>query len=347
MKPVYEFFKKPIVRRLVIFCLWFVAGLFQLFSLGIMAGSRYVLKLKCNWMEKTGFFLFLIITIFISSSIAFYLLVQSRRLKTFSAEQVLEYDSHPPILYLHSFKDDHQYKSEHISYEDPRLSSVFTLEEEIAFAFFYAGPMVAIGNPKEKIPHAGAFRTYQSEVDWQQYIIDMLEKSKLVIVRVRDTASIRWEVNESIKRLRPEQLILIELKGPKTYQSFEGWLQTTCGHPVFREVNIKSGTKFRKWLDKLSDETLGDVILFEDDFRPRAIPIQKIANCKFTSKFLEPKQSFAYSLFTALTPYFLKHNLLTRSRPVYKKTMVDHIAKILLILTALLFITVIIIECNH
>lgn len=298
-------------------------------------------------MEKAGIVFLLIIAIFISSSIAYYLLVQSRRLKTFSAEQVLEHDSQPPILYLHSFKDDRQYKSEHISYEDPRLSSVFTLEEEIAFAFYYAGPMVAIGNPQEKIPHAGALRTYQSDANWQQYIIDMLEKAKLVIVRVRDTASIRWEVNEAIKRLRPEQLILIEFNGSKHYKDFEAWLHTICGHPVSRESDIKVDTKFWKRLFKSSSDALGELILFEEGFKPVVIPVKGVGFNKFTNRFIDRKQIVAYSLFTTLTPFFLKHNLLTRSRPPYKKTMVDNIAIVLLVLTALLFIAVIVIEWSH
>lgn len=57
------------------------------------------------------------------------------------------------------------------------------------------GPVVAIGQPGERVPPVGAFRRYYENDEWQGAIQQMLRGAKLVVLSVGDTPSVGWEIS--------------------------------------------------------------------------------------------------------------------------------------------------------
>lgn len=57
------------------------------------------------------------------------------------------------------------------------------------------GPVVAIGQPGERVPPIGAFRRYYENDEWQGAIQQMLRDAKLVVLSVGDTPSVGWEIS--------------------------------------------------------------------------------------------------------------------------------------------------------
>ena len=81
-------------------------------------------------------------------------------------------DKRPPVLYLRAFRADR------------RASRFFewtpfthrTVEEQMMFAVQGIGPLVAVGDPSEKITTLGAAREYFQSDDWQTRVKKLMRK---------------------------------------------------------------------------------------------------------------------------------------------------------------------------
>ena len=69
-------------------------------------------------------------------------------------------------------------------------------EQELAFILQRVGPVVAIGKPGERLPELGAARIYVSHESWQQTVLEMLERSSLVLARVGASPGVLWELDQ-------------------------------------------------------------------------------------------------------------------------------------------------------
>lgn len=58
------------------------------------------------------------------------------------------------------------------------------------------GPVVAIGQPGERVPPIGAFRRYCEDDEWQGAVQQMLRGAKFVVLSVGDTPSVGWEISK-------------------------------------------------------------------------------------------------------------------------------------------------------
>lgn len=58
------------------------------------------------------------------------------------------------------------------------------------------GPVVAIGQPGERVPPIGAFRRYYEDDEWQGAVQQMLRGARFVVLSVGDTPSVGWEISK-------------------------------------------------------------------------------------------------------------------------------------------------------
>jgi hypothetical protein len=120
-----------------------------------------------------------------------------------------------PVLYLRSFKDDRVSEAVRgVSITDVttyRSASFVTDEEKLIAELRSIGKVVAIGDPREKLPQLGAERVFVdgSDEEWQQVVLGWMDRARLVVLRVGGTKGLLWEVQEAAKRVRPEQLLLL------------------------------------------------------------------------------------------------------------------------------------------
>ncbi|MEZ5709745.1 MAG: hypothetical protein R3E02_10200 [Blastomonas sp.] len=95
------------------------------------------------------------------------------------------------------------------------------VEERIAPVLRRFGPMVAIGRPGDVVASLGAARAYVSDDDWQDFILDMLERSQLVVIQVESTDGTWWEFSQAIAKVPPERLLMMFTARFGSFQHYE------------------------------------------------------------------------------------------------------------------------------
>jgi hypothetical protein len=137
------------------------------------------------------------------SGMMFY---QARRAKTPTVEEVIANDRRPPVLYLRSFDQEStrfaevspeaaaRY-SEITSYQRTLLSYNLTLEQffgrEITRTI---GPFIALGNPTDYLQPEGAYRTYASDGNWQEYFTDLSDRATGILMQMGNSDNLNWEL---------------------------------------------------------------------------------------------------------------------------------------------------------
>ena len=106
-------------------------------------------------------------------------------------------DSRPPVLFLRSFEDDQ------FSFKRPKWDLVgrwFDLwsfrrnaDEALIDEIAQYGPVVALGQPDEKLAPFGALRHYASHDDWQATITETARRAQAIVIGAGDTPGVLWE----------------------------------------------------------------------------------------------------------------------------------------------------------
>lgn len=123
-----------------------------------------------------------------------------QRLTFLRAEEVIKNDIRPPVLYLRSFRDDSLYA---------RAIGFKSIEQEMKLVLFDIGPFIAFAEPDKEPPDPGAARVYAQQECWKKKVSEEMSKAQLIIMRIGDSPSFWWEVQEAITviRARPERLV--------------------------------------------------------------------------------------------------------------------------------------------
>ena len=111
-----------------------------------------------------------------------------------------------PVLYLRSFVIDEQ--DEHQTHMWFGKQIIRNKEEHVLAEMFETlGPFIAIGNPKEWLPNIGAARLYVDNSQWQDEVIQLMEQSGLVLLRVGNTSGFQWEIHQVLQHVKPEHIL--------------------------------------------------------------------------------------------------------------------------------------------
>ncbi|MGW1867205.1 hypothetical protein ACWCPS_16770 [Streptomyces mauvecolor] len=131
------------------------------------------------------------------------------------------------VLYLRSFEDDRR----RAGLDESRvrgIGSVFsflyvsglTEEEQLTRVLAPVAPVVAVGEPGERLPLAGARRFYLPLDDWQGTVSQLMGRARLVVLTAGLTAGVLWEIGEAARKLPPERLVVLVPMGPGEYDTF-------------------------------------------------------------------------------------------------------------------------------
>jgi hypothetical protein len=125
-----------------------------------------------------------------------------RRLLRISLHRVQEIDHRAPAVFLRAFRDDQ------VLLRAPKLGlagrlvdigrSRTTLDEMFLQEATPYGPVVALGDPRDKSPPYGAARGYFDTGSWQEAVADIVARSTCVVLCIDDTEGIWWEVNHIV-----------------------------------------------------------------------------------------------------------------------------------------------------
>lgn len=98
------------------------------------------------------------------------------------------------------------------------------IDEQLVFAIALSniGPYVALGRPTENCKNMdlGAAKKFVSNEEWKDSVIDWLTRSAAVVVEAADSASLGWEIEQTIKIVPPTSVLIICPHTDSDYQSF-------------------------------------------------------------------------------------------------------------------------------
>jgi hypothetical protein len=83
------------------------------------------------------------------------------------------------------------------------------MEEGVVKELSPVGPIVAVGEPGQWLPSAGASRDYYSNEQWQGVVEDWIKRARLIVLIVGKTPAVNWELDTVLRFGNPERLILL------------------------------------------------------------------------------------------------------------------------------------------
>jgi hypothetical protein len=154
-----------------------------------------------------------------------YLIKRGRRLAVLSAEELLNKDRRPPVLYLRSFNDDQEAAETVGKNPEPGLGlsdlrgeiysisdmvSSLSEEEVLARTLSQFGPPVAVGIPGEELPPLGFARLYYPDEIWQERVLQHMRDARLVVMRAGYTKSFLEELRMMVtENIDPKKLVIL------------------------------------------------------------------------------------------------------------------------------------------
>ena len=140
-------------------------------------------------------------------------------------DQALLRDMRRPVLYLRSFQTDElpapsvyrrpawwesQFSLERVlSIRHWLYQRDVSFEESLCLGLGQIGPVLAIGRPGDSLPHLGASRLFVSEREWQQKVLELMDKAQLVCLVVGSSSGLLWEFSQMATGLCRNRLLLV------------------------------------------------------------------------------------------------------------------------------------------
>ena len=123
---------------------------------------------------------------------------RGRRLSALRLQEVRTADRRSPVLLLRSFRDDSLplEKRYHLFWFLFAARETLTLEGFVVDRVWRLGPVIAIGNPGDRLSPLGAAREYVGEDRWRGHIREYLDESAHVVCILGDTPGVGWEYQQ-------------------------------------------------------------------------------------------------------------------------------------------------------
>jgi len=184
--------------------------------------------------------------------------MSARKRDAAAAAEQLDLSAVRPVLYLRAFADDEKVAGAGVA---QGFFQLLTEEEQLARVLNRIGPFVAIGDPKDSLPDLGAARLYVGSDQWKERVIELLARASLVVMRVATTEAVRWELQQVVSRLSPEQLVLVVPKGRRRYRA----VKAVCDGCLRRPLPPLPLKPLGLW-------SVGGMVRFEADWTPVFLP---------------------------------------------------------------------------
>lgn len=132
------------------------------------------------------------------------------------------------VLFLRAFSDEREFARKVTSRPLRWLivpppvtpSELRTEEEQVARAVAPFGRMVALGPTHDRLPRAGATRSYASDDEWQSKVLAALDDANLVLLVAGAGDQLQWEVEQAVHRDDPTRLVLVVPRVRGQYADF-------------------------------------------------------------------------------------------------------------------------------
>ncbi|MBT2452138.1 hypothetical protein J7F03_34800 [Streptomyces sp. ISL-43] len=114
-------------------------------------------------------------------------------------------------LYLRTFSADRKSaRFQYSKYDLKEKRIAYTEEELLCLAMERAyGQVVALGQPGEVLPQAGAKRMYASNEQWFDWVVELASRASLVMIQVNEGKHTKRELEHVAKHLPRERVVLL------------------------------------------------------------------------------------------------------------------------------------------
>ena len=211
---------------------------------------------------------------------AYASLRRSWRFEALSADELLGRDTRAPVLYLRSFRDDDEGALDDYGFVIFRTllrAMVWrTPEQELSALLQRIGPVVAIGKPGEELPSLGAARLYVTNDAWQATVSALMRRAALVVLRVGSSPGVVWEIEEALRLLPRERLLLVLLGDGVLAPEIAQRLEPVLGPAFVAALPVPRRNRWLGLLFTSPRRRLGAVVCFAADGRPRVETVHQI-----------------------------------------------------------------------
>ena len=132
------------------------------------------------------------------------------------ADNVLQQDDRPPIVYLRSFSLDDLEINRPSSITNKFFGHTNRLEEILSAILKQYGPAIALGDPNDKSPIPGFARKWVPHDAWKETILSLISRAQLVVMMLgpvhfenTELTGLGWEFVTIFTKIRPERIILV------------------------------------------------------------------------------------------------------------------------------------------
>jgi len=132
------------------------------------------------------------------------------------------------------------------------------------------GPVIAIGKPGEPLPELGAARLYVGDADWKAKVIDLMARSRLVIIRTGSTPNLEWEIEQAMTRVPRQQILFVSLGAAEV---FDQYFKRRFGQ-VLPSGTTAVTPRWMKLMSMGKPTATGKIIYFDEALNPREEPIR-------------------------------------------------------------------------
>lgn len=117
-----------------------------------------------------------------------------------SADFSTEDPNQGPVVYLRPFRLGMM-----VVAQDGKVTGLEGLVEDL----FCWHRVVTLGEPTDSIPNGLIPRYYETNDNWQQRVITLVQESSLTVIVLGDTGALRWELNHCLSTLAPKRFLAI------------------------------------------------------------------------------------------------------------------------------------------
>lgn len=189
------------------------------------------------------------------------------------------------ILYLRNFGDDRRLgRPQRVPGPGTMVRAWFLVgrseEKRIAAALRWAGPVVGVGVPGERMPNDGVLRMDLPD-DWQGPVRNLIENARLVVLVLGAGPGTLWELGESMRTLPPERLLLLNRMKSAEYEQFRQVARQELRAQA-DEVRRATG---RRWAppmlpdppaDRRVPSQLRGIVHFTGNWRPTYVALPRV-----------------------------------------------------------------------
>ncbi|MEO7114671.1 MAG: TM2 domain-containing protein [Caldimonas sp.] len=202
----------------------------------------------------------------------------SRQYGAIDADEAMALDPRAPVLYLRSFADDGDALIGETSKWlrlGARIAMPVTPEQEMADLLDAVGPVVAIGKPGEPLPELGAARLYVSNEQWQAKVQELMQKARLVVLRLGSSPGLIWEIEQVLAHLPRQRLVFAVLGGSVVAPAVAQRLAPVLGSTFMDALPQALPATWTQRLYRDPRRRIGGIVYFDAAGAAHAVPVKR------------------------------------------------------------------------